>query len=83
MPKFSVKITKRDPTDIAKSSAISRHINCPSNSPRNLMHQFFHQRHGKAAEKTVVSPRCQTTFKRWYHSNAVDRHNTSPSNATL
>jgi hypothetical protein len=35
MPKLSVKITKRDPTDIPKSSAISRNINRRSNAPRN------------------------------------------------
>jgi len=83
MPKFSAKITERDPMDIPKSSAISRNINRRSIVPRNLTHQFFHQRRERAAEKTVVFPRCQTTLKRWYHSNAVNRHNTSPSNAIL
>jgi len=41
MPKFSVKIRKRDPTDIPKSSAISRNINCRSNAQGIECTNFF------------------------------------------
>jgi hypothetical protein len=41
MPEFSVNITKRDLTDIPKSSAISRNTNRRSNAPRPDCIDFF------------------------------------------
>jgi len=63
MPKFSAKITERDPTDIPKSSAISRNINRRSNAPRNSTHQFFSSATWKGGRKDCGLPTVPNNFK--------------------